>query len=173
MIATSSTDWLAISVPLGVPLLAGVVAWFANGIRADRVRRRKLYADAFSALVSYKEFPFMIRRRRAPGPGQENLGNEERLRISTALHEVQEAISNYQAQIKTENGTVSETYEALVTKTRVIAGSQMREAWKQPPLNNDAGMNTAVDYSALKSMEDNFLGAALKDVQAAKWPPWR
>ncbi len=173
MIAASSTDWLVISVPLGVPLVAGIVAWFANGIRADRVRRRKLYADAFSALVSYKEFPFMIRRRRAPGPGQENLGNEERLRISTALHEVQEEISNYQAQIKTENDTVSETYEALVTKTREIAGSQMRKAWKQPPLNNDAGMNTTVNYSALKGLEDDFLGAARKDVQAAKWPPWR
>lgn len=46
--------------------IAGVFTWFMNGVRAERTRLQALYADAYSAVVSYQEFPYLIRRRRAP-----------------------------------------------------------------------------------------------------------
>jgi signal transduction histidine kinase len=78
--------------------MAGVVTWFVNGVRAERARLQKLYADAYSAVVSYQEFPYVIRRRRAPTAGHEEIGGEERLRISDALHTVQQALNNYLAR---------------------------------------------------------------------------
>jgi hypothetical protein len=156
---------LEIGLPLAVPLLAGVVAWWANSVRAERTRLQKLYADAFSAVVSYQEFPYVIRRRRAPLPGQENIPNEERLRISQALQVVQEALANYRAQISTESSMISARYDALVSRTRTIAGKAMHEAWQVPPLDNDAGMNiTHIDYSKLADPERQYLDAVKKDV---------
>ncbi|HTZ63177.1 MAG TPA: hypothetical protein VMB51_03660 [Solirubrobacteraceae bacterium] len=170
MIVMASTDWVAVALPLGIPLLSGVLAWVANGIRADHTRRKQLYADAFAAVVAYQEFPFRINRRRAPIEGHEEIGNEERLRISEALHEVQQSISNYRAQLSTESPAVSARYDALVTRSREIAGSAMREAWKGPPLDNDAGMNMSVNYNALVAPEDEYLAAAKKDVKWCKAP---
>jgi hypothetical protein len=70
---------------------AGVFTWFVSGVRAERTRLQKLYADAYSAVISYREFPYLIRRRRrAPTQEHPEIGGEERLRIAGALHTVQE-----------------------------------------------------------------------------------
>jgi hypothetical protein len=160
-----ATSWLEIALPLGIPALTGVVAWWANGARSERTRLQKLYADAFSAVVSYQEFPYVIRRRRAPLAGQESIPNEERLRISEALQAVQEELNNYRAQISTESSAISAKYEALVGKTRQIAGKEMHEAWEAPPLDNDAGMNiTHIDYSQLEGPEKQYQDAVKEHV---------
>ncbi len=145
--------------------MAGVVTWFVNGVRAERTRLQKLYADAYSAVVSYQEFPYVIRRRQAPTPDHEEIGAEERLRISAALHTVQEALSNYRAQISTESESVSAEYDALVRETRRIAGTYMHEAWDAAPLADDAGMNIAgIDYAELATREDAYLEAVKVDM---------
>ena len=64
----------------------------------------------------------------------EEIGGEERLRISAALHAVQEALNNYRAQIGTESNAVSAKYDSLVGETRRIAGTYMTKAWDTPPL---------------------------------------
>ena len=144
--------------------VAGVVTWFVNGVRGERTRLQSLYADAYSAVVSYQEFPYMIRRRRAPGP-DDQVGNEERLRISSELHAVQEALNNHLAQISMESAAVSEKYTTLVHRTREVAGSYMREAWQAPALDNDAGMNiTGIDYGALEAPQNQYLDAVKSDM---------
>lgn len=154
---------LATAIPLivlAVTTLGGVVAWWANGVRSERARLQALYADAYAAVVSYQEFPFMIRRRRAPLPGHEEIASDERIRISDALQAVQEKLSNYTAQIRTESAEVSTKYDGLVHKTRLIAGSYMREAWKAPALDNDAGMNISdINYDELQQPRADYLEA--------------
>jgi hypothetical protein len=145
--------------------VAGVVTWFVNGVRAERTRLQKLYADSYSAVVSYQEFPYVIRRRRAPTAEQPEIGGEERLRITGALHAVQEELNNYSAQISTESKTVSTKYDLLVSKTRQIAGMYMHEAWDATPLDNDAGMNIAgIDYKELRTPQDDYLEAVKQDM---------
>jgi hypothetical protein len=147
-------------IVLAATTAGGVITWWANGVRSERTRLQALYADAYAAVVSYQEFPFMIRRRRAPLAGNEEIANDERVRISDALQAVQEKLSNYTAQIRTESTEVSEKYETLVHETRLIAGSYMREAWKAPPLDNDAGMNISdINYDALKQPQIEYLDA--------------
>jgi hypothetical protein len=143
-----------------VTTIVGLVTWWANGVRSERTRLQTLYADAYAAVVSYQEFPYTIRRRRAPLPGHEEIGNNERVRIAEALQAVQEKLGNYTAQIRTESSEVSAKYDALVHETRVIAGSYMREAWKASPLDNDPGMNiTDINYDKLKQPEAEYLDA--------------
>jgi hypothetical protein len=159
IIATSV--WAIVPIIVGaVTAFGGLATWFVNGVRAERTRLQKLYSDAYSAVVSYQEFPYVIRRRQAPTPGHEQVGGEERLRISAGLHTVQEELNNYRAQIATESRAVSTKYDALVGETRRIAGSYMHQAWNMPPLDNDAGMNiSGIDYSGLKPAQDDYLAA--------------
>lgn len=145
--------------------IAGVFTWFMNGVRAERTRLQALYADAYSAVVSYQEFPYLIRRRRAPTAEHPEIGGEERLRITGALHTVQEELSNYSAQISTESKAVSTKYDLLVSKTRQIAGTYMHEAWDAPPLDSDAGMNiSGIDYKELHTPQDDYLEALKQDM---------
>ena len=153
-------------IVLAVTSIGGVVTWWANGVRSERARLQALYADAYAAVVSYQEFPFMIRRRRAPLPGHEEIPNDERIRIADTLQGVQERLSNYTAQIRTESTEVSAKYDALVHRTREIAGSYMREAWKAPPLDNDAGMNIGdIHYDELKQPQVEYLDAMKKNLR--------
>lgn len=157
---------LATIVPLivlAVTSIGGVLTWWANGIRSERARLQTLFADAYAAVVSYQEFPFAIRRRRAPLPGHEEIASDERIRITNALQAVQEKLSNYTAQIGAESTEVSSKYDALVQQTRYIAGGYMREAWTASPLDNDAGMNiTDIKYDELKPLQTEYLDA-MKD----------
>jgi hypothetical protein len=144
---------------------AGVYTWFVSGVRAERTRLQKLYADAYSAIVSYQEFPYVIRRRRALTAEHPGIGGEERLRITGALHTVQEELNNYSAQIGTESKAVSTKYDLLVSETRQIAGTYMHDAWDATPLDNDAGMNiTGIDYKGLRIQQDDYLDAIKQDL---------
>jgi len=167
VIAAAWSPEAIVALIVGLTSAVGaVLTWWLNGVRAERTRLQKLYADAFAAVVSYQEFPYVIRRRRAPLAGHEEIGNDERLRISDALSAVQEALNNYHAQIRTEAPTVSQRYEALVTATRRVAGRYMHDAWQTPPLDNDAGMNVAhIDYHALEEPQQGYLDAAQADLR--------
>ena len=166
----ATSAWTIVPIAVGAvtaigTAIAGVVTWFVSGVRAERARLQKLYADAYSAVVSYQEFPYIIRRRRTPTPGHEEIGGEERLRISAALHAVQEALNNYRAQISTESNAVSAKYDSLVGDRRRIAGTYMNRAWDTLPLENDSGMNIAgIDYSDLEAPHNEYLEAVKKDM---------
>jgi hypothetical protein len=162
-----ATDlWTAIPVVVGVlTAAAGAVTWFVNGVRTERARLQKLYADAYSAVVSYQEYPYIIKRRRAPTADHPEIGGEERLRISAGLHGVQEQLNNYAAQISTESDAVSQKYTELVRKTREVAGTYMHEAWEKPALGNDAGMNLRLDYDELRAPQDEYLAAVKRDMK--------
>lgn len=163
MIATSV--WTIVPVVVGVFTAAGgVVTWFVGGVRTERTRLQTLYADAYSAVVSYQEYPYIIRRRRAPTAEHPEIAGEERLRISAGLHGVQEELNNHLAQISTESDAVSEKYTRLVRSTREVAGTYMNEAWKGPALNNDAGMNIRLDYAELREPQDEYLDAVKTDM---------
>ena len=126
---------------------------------------QKLYADAYAAVVSYQEFPYVVRRRRASTAEHPDTGGEERLRMSGALHIVQEELNNHSAQIGTESKAVSTKYNLLVSKTRQIAGTYMHEAWDATPLDSDAGMNIAgIDYKELCAPQDAYLEAVKQDM---------
>ncbi len=158
--------WTVIPVIVGVlTAAAGVVTWFVNGVRAERTRLQKLYADAYSAVVSYQEYPYIIRRRRAPTAEHPEIAGEERLRISAGLHGVQEELNNYAAQISTESDAVSQKYDELVRRTREVAGTYMHEAWERPALDNDAGMNMRLDYDELSAPQDEYLNAVKEDMK--------
>lgn len=166
VLADASLATVVPLIVLAVTSIGGVLTWWANGVRSERARLQALYANAYAAVVSYQEFPFMIRRRRAPLPGQEQIANDERIRIADALQAVQERLSNYTAQIRAESTAVSTKYDALVDKTRLIAGGYMRDAWEAPALDNDAGMNIGdIDYRELEQPQIDYLDAMKDNVQ--------
>jgi hypothetical protein len=139
--------------------IAGLGHWI-TGLREERRRRRELYARALAATLDYREFPYVIPRRRSDAPA------EERVRISEALRRVQSELSYCQSWMRLERSTkVAAAYRALVSKTREIAGGEMHEAWKRPPITSDKEINTTrVDYSSIQPFEDAFLAAVQEDL---------
>lgn len=156
-----TTAAIATVIAAGVSALIALLTLWVNGIRKERSRRQQLYADAYATVAAYREFPYVIRRRRAPTPGHDEIAGEERVRISEALREVQRDISSFSAWMKAEAvADVSSKYDELVAQTRRVAGGYMREAWNSDPLDNDSGMNIpGVDYSSLTQYETAYLDA--------------
>lgn len=158
------------SVALGVGITAAAVAligvWI-NGLREERRRRRELYANALEATYAYREFAYVVRRRRTDAPG------EERVRISEALREIQRDLSKYEALMEIERCTqVAVSYTQLVIKTREVAGGYMHDAWKSGGAREDSQMNIAdVDFVPLKEYEAAYLAAVRQDLPA--WKFWR
>lgn len=146
-------------------VVSGVIAlltFWATAVRQERSRRQQLYADALAALVAYREFAYVIRRRRAAPPGQEQIAGEERVRISEALRGVQKDLAYFTSWIKAEpTSDVATKYDELVSQTRRIAGGYMRDAWNAEPLGDDGGMNIPdIDYTPLADYEQAYLEAA-------------
>jgi hypothetical protein len=129
----------------------------------ERERVRSTFAEAFQVVAEYKEFPYVIRRRRPDTP------EAERIRISEALREVQVRISYYLAWTTFESADVGRTYDELVTQLRRVAGSACHDAWLAAPAAKDEDMNFAdrpIDLSALKPHEDAFVAAARQHVNS-------
>ena len=160
--------------PQTVVLIGGVVAaivamlgvWI-NGLRAERQRRRELYADALEATYAYREFAYVVRRRNPDKPA------EERIRISEALREIQRDLNKYEALMKIERCTaVAVAYRNLVAETREIAGGYMHDSWKTGGAERDEQMNIAdIDFTRIDPFETAYLDAVKNDLPW--WKFWR
>jgi hypothetical protein len=81
----------------------------------------------------------------------------------------------YQAWTMAESPETGAAHNQLVDQLRRVAGASMREAWKEPALDNDEGMNIGpdrVDLSVLEVAEERFLEAAKTHVAAITKPWW-
>jgi hypothetical protein len=153
-------DGLAVVIPLiaGALTLGGVLlTLLVNGYRANRDRRRTLYAGGWSAVQSYKEMAFAVRRRDAENPGA------ERVRLSEVMREVQRDLAYHEALIGREgNDEIAMAYRDLVAKTREIAGGIIKRSWDEEPIQLDSEMHApeiASELKAMKSTEDGYLNA--------------
>jgi hypothetical protein len=155
MLANSGTSLLQSTVVAA--FVAGAVSlsalWVA-GRRARQDRQRQLFAAAIEACIAYREFPYIVRRRRGDDAAA------ERVRISGELSEVQRRLESYNAMIRVEAPSVSESYSALVAETRRTVGPQISAGWDQPPPETDEGVHVPdVNVDHLKPFDDSFLVA--------------
>ena len=144
-----------VSIPGLVSLLLWALTAFGTS-RSERIRRqREEFAKALSVCIAYEEFPYIVRRRRRDAP------DDERIRISTMLSEVQKSIGYYSAWLAIESPPVSLAYQDFVTKLRQIAGAQIKTAWTLTPIESDQEMNMPdLGLAELKSYKESYLIAA-------------
>src|SRR3954447_19937857 len=165
--STAIPAWVPIATPFIAAAAAIIVLW-VNGYRADRARRRALYAEALRPLNEYRECPSAVRRRRHDAP------SKERARIQAALQEVQERITHHEDLLRLERGGhLYVPYRALVRQTRIIAGRTINEQWSAPSITDDTEMNLGqpFDFSNIDPYKDAFLHAVDKDLKW--WRLWR
>ena len=147
-------------ISVAAPLLLFVIkSWHTQTVRR-RDRRRDLYADALSACMEYKEFPYVIYRRNGKKP------EEERTRISEALRDVQKRIAHHRAWKMTESKDVAAKYDDLVGTLKSVAGEEMKKRWKAAPIKRDDQMTVApkFDWTSITEKEDAYVIAVRKQL---------
>ncbi len=162
------------NVPLSVTVAAITVAGsfslfvFANlwnGRRTRLARSRDEFAKAFVAIQEYKEFPYVIRRRAKQTP------EEERVRVSTEPRKIQSEVAYYSAWLRTESPYVNESYVELLSRVREIAGRAMHDAWLEPAVEADSGMNMPdLGNSGLTPSENAYMEEVIDHLSF--WPRW-
>jgi len=136
-----------------------------NGERERLTRSREVFSKAYAAVQEYKEFPYVIARRREDTP------EEERIRISSELRRVQVDLAFYSAWLTTESRHVHRSFSELLDQAREVAGAAMHEAWLQPAAAQDSEMNTLkLDMSVLASFECAYLEEVVDHLSL--WPRW-
>ncbi len=158
--------WFAPAVVAAlVAAIVGIVTLIVNGRGARNDRQRQLFAGAFGDVAAYCEFPYIVRRRRHDAP------EEERVRISTELSEIQRRLNHNAAVLRVEAPRVAEAYGALIDASRAIAGAAIHDGWNLEPATSDRGIHVGdVDLAALRSHEDRYLVAAADHL--ALTPSW-
>ena len=150
-----SSAWAA--PPIVISILALVVSlttFVLAGRRGRLDRQRQVFADALDAVMTYREYPFIVFRRNADEPAK------ERQRISTNLSELQAKLNGLQGRLRVEDPYVGARYVELVGATRRIAGSMITEAWNRAPAPVDTQVhNPGWDFSVLDAYEDAYLRA--------------
>lgn len=156
MLTGSTAPWWQTPVLLAgaATLLAALAGHVVNTMRARRDRWREEFAEALSAAVTYREFPYAVRRRR-----HDDLA-AERVRLSEAMREVQQSLADHSALIRTESAYVGSCYDHLVRRTREVVGPQIHDAWQAPPASKDSDMNiSVVSIDGIAAVEDEFVVA--------------
>ena len=148
-----------------ISILLFVITNWWNGQRARLTRSRDVFSKAYAVTQEYKEFPYVIRRRRASAP------EEERIRISSELRRVQSDLAFYSAWLMTESPRVHLSYSELIQQLRRVAGTAMHEAWLEPATVDDSKMNMPdLGLSALAPFESTYLEEVVDHLSL--WPRW-
>jgi hypothetical protein len=155
-----------------IAFLALVVSLATFAVAGRRVRidrQRQVFADAFQAVMEYREFPFMVRRRNP------NEREEERARLSGELSRVQARMNSYKARLLIEDLHIGKLYAELVQQTRYHAGAHIKSAWDNDPVAFDQDTHAPrYDFSALDQHDNDYLRAVASHVSSlpmrvARW----
>lgn len=164
---SSTTDSSLVAPAIVAAVVAGAVSlttFMLAGRRARLERQRQVFADAFEAVMEYREYPFIVRRRK---PDE---GAEERRRISGDLSGVQARMNAFKARLLVEDPYIGRCYAELVKKTRQVAGAMIKAAWETDPVSADEEMHApAYDFSDLDEHDNRYLRAV---AQHLSWFPW-
>ena len=148
-----------------VSILIFAITNWRNGERERLTRSRQVFSEAYLAIQEYKEFPYVIRRRRKGVP------EEERVRISSELRRIQSDLAFYSAWLRTESPHVHRSFYELLGQVRQIAGIAMHEAWLEPAVEGDSEMNMPdLGLSALRPYESAYLNEVVDHLSF--WPRW-
>lgn len=142
-------------------LLTSVTGWWWTSRQKRRAEEATLLADAYAAVLAYREFAFSVRRRNEQKPA------EERVRLSEQMRAVQERIDHHRGWMHASlrRHDVTEAYSSLVSETRKIVGASIRAAWHEPPVATDSDMNlphVAADLAPLEQATALYLDAVRK-----------
>ena len=166
-IASSSPGWftsaiLAALVSAAVALVT--VAW--NGRRNRLDRQRQLFAEALGAVMAYREYVFIVRRR----PDDDA---QTRHSITSELSQVQAQLNTFRGQLLVEAPRVGRRYMELVDATRSTVGMLIHAAWDTPPITSDSAVHAPdVDYRPLAPYDEGYL-TAVTDHLSLLWTPLR
>jgi hypothetical protein len=151
----SESAWVAPTIVISVVALGvSVATFFLAGRRARLDRQRQVFADAFEAVMEYREYPFIVRRRSDDEPAK------ERQRISGDFSKVQAKINAFKARLLVEDPYVGRSYAELVKQNRYVAGAMIKAAWNDPPVSADEDMHAPLyDFSALDQYDNAYLRA--------------
>jgi hypothetical protein len=137
-------------------LVVSIVTFLVAGRRARQDRQRQVFADAFEAIMEYREYPFIVRRRNPDEPAK------ERQRISGDLSKVQARVNAFRARLLVEDPLIGKKYEELVAKNKQIAGGMIRDAWNEDPVGADHEIHAPMDrldFSGLANADNDYLRA--------------
>lgn len=171
--ATKSSDgannnlWAPAIVAAIVAAAVSLTTFVLTARRQRLDRQRQVFADAFEAVMDYREYPFIIRRRNPNEP------EAERQRLSGELSRVQARMNSYKARLLVEDPEIGKLYKELVKQTRLHAGAHIKSAWDNEPVSADQEMHAPkYDYSALDKHDDAYLRAVAEHLS---WKPawWR
>jgi hypothetical protein len=153
--ASMSSAWAAPTIVISIlALVVSLATFFLAGRRGRLDRQRQVFADALDAVMTYREYPFIVFRRNADEPAK------ERQRISTGLSELQAKLNGLQGRLRVEDSYVEARYVELVAATRRIAGPLITDAWNRDPAAADAQVqNPGWDFSGLDAYDDAYLRA--------------
>ena len=162
-----SLPWpvIAAAVTGAVSIFVFAITNWRTGERTRLTRSREVFSKAYAAIQEYKEFPFVIRRRRKGAPEQ------ERVRISSELRRIQADLAFYSAWLRTESHHVNLSFTELLEQVRRVAGTAMHDAWTEPAAEDDSKMNMPdMGLAALAPYESDYLEEVVDHLSV--WPRW-
>lgn len=150
--AATTPWWVAPAViAAAITGAIAVATLLINGRRARIDRQRVLFGEVLGNLAAYREFVYIVRRRRHDEP------EAERIRISTELSAVQAKLNKHAAVLKVEAPRVALAYDELLRITRQIAGGAIRDGWNTEPITEDTSIHVDVDLTPIDTRERTYL----------------
>jgi hypothetical protein len=129
---------LAAFLTLAGAVITAALSYGLNQRAARRERQTREFAEALAVIEDYAELPYRIRRR---------LGTPQaRHELTEQISQVQSRLAFHQGWLRMEGSGVARAYEHLVRTTKERAGAQMREAWLEPVLVEDAQVSLGKAY---------------------------
>ena len=105
---------------------------------------------------SYREYPYIVRRRSPDEPAK------ERQRIASDLSGVQAKLNAFQARLLVEDRFVGERYAPLVKKTpRIVGAMIIKSGWDSEPVGAEAEMQRRNMTSASSSLDGQYVEALI------------
>jgi hypothetical protein len=165
---SSSSAWVAPTIVIAIVSLAvSLGTFFLAGRRSRTDRQRQVFADAMDAVMTYREYPFIVFRRNSVDL------DGERQRISADLSELQAKLNGLKGRLEVEDRYVGGKFAEMLGATRKYVGPKITEAWNMEPAPADNSVhNPGWYFPELDAYDEAYL-QAVADHLGWLWAPAR
>jgi hypothetical protein len=157
----------AVNSGLSAPLIAasiagvvGVVTLIANASTARRAARRKLYSDAYAAIMKRVAFVGRVRTR-APGADAE---------LAARYWDISEQIGYYEGALWAESHRMGDACQRFSDAMRQVTELALVDAWRDPPVSvSRAACDAQPPFESYELVRVTYLLDARENSSPALW----
>lgn len=145
-----------------IAMISGLAGIILTNSHKSKIERKKLFASAYKAALSWQEMLYRVRRR--------GVGTKVERELVSKFHDIQEDLNYYQGLLSAESDFMGRSYKKLTKTIKYSTLKLIQDAWSKGGRSSKKITPETDIHPNNSDAEDSFLMDCRDWLSWYRWP---